>query len=453
MPSRAIVKTVLPNKIAPPEPGWFFDRPALIRMLADLSVEVRKIWVSSPGGAGKTTLVRAFLASDTRPLVWYQVDAEDRDPANLFFYLSHTLPDDKDGSKPLPQITPEYLPNFPIFCRNFFRAYFARFAHGCVLVFDDFQEAPDESFFGPVLMAAMAELPVNSNLYVLSREEPYPSLARDRLNRSLAHLSWDDLRLSSEETRRFLFWSQNEEPSPQDLDRAYNLTQGWLAGLLLFLENPAAAPLPQRFSSDRTDLLFDYFAGEIFVRLATEIQTFLLACSFLPTIDASMAEELTGKQNASEILRALIRGNYFTFRISGASKTYRFHPLFRQFLQTQAGQVLGAQRLAEIRLQAARLLVVAEQIEAAADLLIAAQDWPGLIELVSAQAEVLLRQGRTQTLLAWLKALPDELQQANPWLCYWHGCCLNAENPLEAREELTRAFELFEAGGDATGSM
>lgn len=453
MPNRTIAKTVLPNKIAPPKPELFFDRPPLMQKLTELSVVARKIWVSSPGGSGKTTLIRAFLATDTRPLVWYQVDVEDQDPANLFFYLSQTVPVDENESKLLPQLTPEYLPNLPIFCRNFFRAYFARFPLGCVLVFDDLQEGPGESFFGPVLAAAMAELPVNSALFVLSREEPYPSLARDRLNRSLAHLGWDDLRLSTEETRRFLLWSQDKEPSTRETDRAYSLTQGWLAGLLLFLKRPAVEPLPQHFSFDRTELLFDYFAGEIFVQFPAEVQTFLLGCAFLPSIDTSMAESLTGKQNSGEILRGLTRGNHFTFRISAAPEVFRFHPLFRQFLLARAAQEMDAQLLVEIRVQAARLLRAAGQVEAAAELLIAAHAWPGLIELVAEQAEALLRQGRTRTLLAWLRALPDELLHANPWLCYWHGCCLNAENPAEAREELTRAFKLFETTGDAVGSM
>lgn len=453
MTSPTYINAALPSKITPPEPGRFFDRPFLLGKLAELATSPRKIWISSPGGSGKTSLVRAFLASDPRPLIWYQVDGEDQDPANLFFYLSHTVAEDEVGEQPLPSFSPEYLPNLITFCHNYFRAYFARFPQGCALVFDDFQEGPGESFFGPVLMAATAELPQNSTLFVLSREEPYPSLARERLNRSLACLGWEDLRFSVQETQNFLVWSQGEEFLRQEMDRAYNLTQGWLAGLLLFLEHPTDAPLPQQFSADQTGLLFDYFTGEVFVRLPTETQSFLLACGLLPTINVSIAAKLTGRQDAAEILRELVRGNRFTFRISSTPEVFRFHPLFRHFLQVRAVQDLSVQQLKELQERAAQLLVADGQFEPAAELLIAAMAWHGLIELITAHAETLLRQFRTQTLLHWLDALPEERRRAEPCLCYWRGCCLFAEQPEVSKQELARAYELFEQRGDATGSM
>lgn len=450
MPEGTEREAAPPSKITPPEPGPTFQRPALIRKLAESAAVVRRTWISAPGGAGKTTLVRALVASDPRPLVWYQVDAQDHDPANLFFYLSRTLPQTAHVDA-LPVLTPEYLPNLAVFCRNYFRAYFPSFGAGCVLVFDDVQEAADGDLLAVVLSAAMAELPLDSTLYVLSREEPFPSLARQRINRSLAHVGWEDLRLSFEETRHFLTWFMEREPSPLEVERAFTLTQGWVAGVLLFLRSPGAEPVVQPF--ERMELLFDYFAGDIFARLPRETQSFLLTCSVLPVIGADMAEALTGCTDAEAILRRLTRGSHFTFRISVDGGTYKFHPLFREFLQARAIERLGAERVAVIRLEAARLFLAARQAEVAAELLIAAQGWEELIPVVAAQAPVLLQQGRTRTLLMWLKALPLDLRRNSPWLRYWYGCCVNAENPAEAREELTRAFELFDEAGDRTGSM
>ncbi len=447
------VNAAFPSKITPPEPGRFFDRPVLLGKLATVAAAPRKIWISSPGGSGKTSLVRAFLASDPRPLIWYQVDSEDQDPANLFFYLSHTVDEGEVGEQPLPTFSPEYLQNLIVFCRNYFRAYFSRFPRGCNLVFDDFQEGPGESFFGPVLLALMAELPENSTLFILSREEPYPSLARERMNRSLAYFGWDELRLSAEETQHFLNWSREKKPLQQETSKAYDLTQGWVAGLLLFMENPVDVPLPQQFSSDRTGLLFDYFTGEIFARLPVETQTFLLACGLLPTINVSIVAELTGRQDAVEILRELVRGNRFTFRISSSPEVFRFHPLFRHFLQVRAVQDLSVQQLKELQERTAQLLIADGQFEPAAELLIAAMAWPGLNELITVHAETLLRQFRTQTLLHWLDALPEEQRRAEPCLCYWRGCCLFAEQPEVSKQELAQAYELFEQRGDAAGSM
>jgi LuxR family transcriptional regulator, maltose regulon positive regulatory protein len=443
----------IPVKLTPPEPGQYFVRPGLVHKLADLAGAQGKVWISSPGGAGKTSLVRNFLASDSRPLIWYQVDSEDHDPANLFFYLARAVEGMGADERPLPQFVPEYLPNLAIFCRNFCRALFDKIEKGCVLVFDDLQDGPGEALFGPFLAAVMAELPRNSTLLILSRGEPYQLFAKDRLNRSLAHLGWDDLRLTTEETRGFLTWSFDEAPLSKTLDRAYELTRGWLAGLLLFLEYPAEGERPKTISLDRTDLLFDYFAGEIFARLPTTTRDFLYACSVLHSIEVSTAVSLTMRTDAGAILRSLVRENHFTCRISSSPESYRFHPLFRQFLLSRAEMEFDPGQLAEIRQQAANLILRNGQVEPAAELLIDACAWHRLVALIMDQADTLLRQGRSQTLLQWLDALPARLRNDNPWLCYWRGSCLLATHTADARLELTRAFEIFESEDDATGSM
>ncbi len=441
----------LPVKLTPPEPGRYFVRQDLMQQLAEYVEAPRRVWISSPGGSGKTALARNFLTSDPRPLLWYQVDSDDQDPANLFFYLSKAVP--QAGAEPLPQFSQEYLPNLELFCRNFCRTLFANIGEGFVLVFDDLQEGPGESLFGPFLSAAMAELPQNASLIVISRGEPYPVFARQRVNNSLAHLGWDGLQLSADETRQFLTWSRNEEPLQQTWDRACELTQGWMAGLLLFAENRENVEQPHQIPMDRTDLLFDYFAGEVFAKLPEATRNFLYACSFPPAIDVGMAEMLTDHTDAGKILSELVRSNNFTYRISATPEIYRFHPLFRQFLQSHATEALDEGKLAHCRHLTAHLLVENGQIEPAAELLIEARAWPQLIELISSEAENLLQQSRTQTLLQWLDALPASQRDNTPWLHYWRGNCLMAVNPMESLRELSRAFELFEEEGNAAGSM
>lgn len=445
--------SVLSSKTILPESGQVFSRPALFTKLRQLSSSPRKVWISSPGGAGKTTLVREFLSNDPRPIIWYRIDHSDQDPANLFICLAQLVQKATSDTQVLPPLMPEYMLNIGVYCRNFFRALFAKFEAGCVLVFDDLQDGPGESLFGTVLSSVFSELPEHSSFFMLSREEPYPQFARQRIHRSLAYLGWDDLSLSFEETQQFLTWSTGKEPLPQVLDRAYEITHGWMAGLLLFLDSHEATSFPQEFSFDRVDLLFDYFASEIFARLSAGVQRFLLTCGFLPTVEVSMAEALTARADAGDTLRKLARENHFTFRISTIPEVYSFHPLFRQFLLSRANQCIDTQQRIEIRERSASLLLDEGQVEAASDLLIQAQAWPMLIELITVEAETLLKQGRLLTLFQWLDAIPQPLRCSDPWLSYWFGSCLLAKAPLDAQTEFIKAFELFEQRGDIPGSM
>jgi ATP/maltotriose-dependent transcriptional regulator MalT len=173
----------------------------------------------------------------------------------------------------------------------------------------------------------------------------------------------------------------------------------------------------------------------------------------LSTVNIDMAEKLSGRCDAGKIMDGLVRENSFTYRISRTPDIYRFHPLFRRFLQSNAKQVMDSQQLTAKQEQAANLLVKGGQIEPAAELMIDAQAWPLLIELITSQADILLRQFRSQTLLQWLDALPAPLREKVPWLRYWRGKCILAMNPSDALQELSKAFELFEQEGNATGSM
>ena len=442
----------LPVKLIPPEPGHYFVRQSLIEKLTAMAKMPGKVWISSPGGSGKTAMVRNFLINDPRKLFWYQVDHTDRDLASLFFYLSRFITENK--AKSLPQFSPEYLLNLEQFCRNFCRKLFNQIGNGFVLVFDDAQEGPGEALFGPFLSAAMAELPLDSLLLVISREEPYRTFARNRLNNSLAHLNWEDMRLSEDEVRHFLVWSCNSNmPQQQALDHAYDLTQGWLAGLMLYSQNVITEERSDDLSMERTDLLFDFFAHEVFGHFTAETQKLLYSCSLLPAIDVAMVEALTGIDQASAVLRELVRNNNFTYRVSAQPETYRLHPLFKQFLHTSAVQALDIELITHYRKKASALLMAAGQAEPAADLMIAVGDWPQLQELIRQQAETLLQQRRIQTLLQWLDALPEQLRNENPWLCYWRGRCLMTINPAQAMKALNRAFELFDHEADVTGSM
>ena len=62
-------------------------------------------------------------------------------------------------------------------------------------------------------------------------------------------------------------------------------------------------------------------------------------------------------------------------------------------------------------------------------------------------------QGRWQTLLGWIEALPEHARQNEPWLLYWMGVCMFPTSPDMAKDSFATALEQFRSRRDAAGSF
>lgn len=413
-------------------------------------------WVAGPPGAGKTTLVSTYVAQRRLRSVWYRVQEDDGDPATFFHYFGLAVEAAAPGRRgaPLPHFTPEYLLNPPVFTRRYFEQAYQRLKLPCVLVLDDYQEVAQDAPLHQVLREALEFLPAGMSVIALSRREPPPALAPLRARGTIALLGGEELKLTAEECGDIARLRKIgiEKPALQQL---HERTQGWTAGVVLALEQktqpgdaallPAGAP-PQ--------VLFDYFAGDIFGKMARNVQTLLLGAAFLPSMAAHRVVELTGEAHADRVLGELARSNYFTLKLARAHPApavYRFHPLFREFLLQRAQESLAPDALAKLREKAAALLEADGESADAVALLIAAGAWTEAMRVVLVHAREMLQQGRGLVLEGWLRALPDSLREQAPWALYWLGMCRLPFDPVEARGQLERAFRLFERSNDTAG--
>lgn len=447
----------LPPKLSPPRPGRLYPRERLFNLLDKTRQNHRVVWVSAPGGAGKTSLATSYLSARKLPIFWYQVDRGDGDIASVFYYMSlaarRAAPRHR---KPLPVLTPEYLADIPTFTRNYFRELYRRMPKGTVIVLDNYQDAPEKSLLHDVIHTAMSEIPEGVNLFVLSRMEPPAVLARLRLCDHAACLDWKKLQLTPEETAGLGgLRAGGQTLDLKTVDILQRRTSGWAAGVVLMLEQAdilSGYNLTQ--PPNDQELLFDYFAGEVLHRCQADIQDFLLKTALFPKVTAAQAQALTDNTKARDILEDLTRRNYFTVRhIAPEDIYYEYHPLFREFLLARGGKQFPPEQIMNLKRLAGRMLVDGGNIEAAVSLLAQAADWQSLIPIVLQNAPQVARQGRLQTLNDWLTLIPGALRDAEPWVLYWFGVCTFGKSPREASAFHNAAYELFVRRNDALGAM
>lgn len=79
--------------------------------------------------------------------------------------------------------------------------------------------------------------------------------------------------------------------------------------------------------------------------ISSEAKEFLVKTSFLSDIKVDQAVAMTGNVNATDILQNIQQLNFFINQPDETGVTFRFHPLFRVFLQNKAEKLLSFEEL------------------------------------------------------------------------------------------------------------
>jgi LuxR family transcriptional regulator, maltose regulon positive regulatory protein len=411
------------------------------------------VWISGPPGAGKTALTASYLEDRGSPAIWYQIDAGDADPASLFHYLAlATKGLGTTASALLPRFVPEHLSDLPSFARLFFRAFFAQLPERMILVFDNYQEAPEDALLHEILRQTVAEVPTDSSVIAISRVEAPRGFVQLAASGAMVNVGWEALQLTLDEVRAIA--GKRSVTDDWLLQALHQQSQGWAAGITLMLErlghfNGKTQELP----TETRESVFNYFASLIFDQASEETRHILLSIAFLPRVTPTLAIELSGDTEAPALLEDLYRRSMFTDRRPGAEPVYQFHALFLDFLKSRARVVLAQEELASLLCRSASALEAAGDLDAAMALWIAAKNWEQATRLILREANGLLNSGRRQTLEGWIHAIPEPRRRNEGWLAYWLGRAQVQTAPGEGIKTLELALQVFRRLNERQGCI
>ena len=422
------------------------------------------VWIHGPPGCGKTTLIASFVDQSEKPVVWYQVDTGDADPATLFNYLMLAATHASRRKSPLlPRYVSENATDLFGFARLYFRALLERLPQPSFIVLDDFHSVSEASQFAELIRILADELPDGVQLLIASRSAPCSTLARLQAAGRLTEVSGDALRLTHDEARAIAKISGYTEALP---DAWLDSLEGWAAGLILMLGHPTTQPLPLTYdaAARSTDKLmqtsrqpqqhvFNYFAGEVLNSMSARNQSTLMMLALLPTISVKAAQQLCEDSNVGLMLADLYAHHYFTYRQAGIEATYKFHALFREFLLEKAQTHFSEAQWRELTHRAAGLLEAGGQPQQAIALYRQVGDWPVVRRLILENAPRLMARSQWQTLIEWTEALPSDLSAQDAWLLHWKGIARAMTDPAGGRQILESAFEEFVRADDRVGQL
>lgn len=453
MPFETEVMATRLAKLSPPKLFAAHPRRRLFTQL-DAARASPAIWVVGPPGAGKTTLLASYCDTRGVPVLWYQIDDHDADPAGFFHYLTLAAAQcaRRKKQRALPVFAPESHADVAGFARRYFRALFDRLTPPFILVFDNYQEIDAVPALHEAMHEGLLQVPEGINVVVISRGHPPPVFSRLGANGALTSIEWDDLRLTLDEARAIA----GDTATDSTVARVHEDCDGWVTGLVLAtrrLKHSGNVSAHHHFSTDAKDRIFDYFAGLFLSSAPAETRSLLLRTALLPRFTGDMAKRVSGNGDAVHILESLYRQHFFTYRREDAIPGYQYHALFRDFLIARGNEAYSASERRELAQQTGELLEDDAQIEEAIGCYALAQDWAAVTRLILADAPEMISRGRSKTVCARIAKVPESAKLATPWLFYWNGVSEFDLDPAHSRQELERAFAAFKGSGDTVGTL
>ena len=451
------------------------------RLVEQLALEPGSglLLVCAPAGYGKTTLFvewAHWLQKYGFAVAWYALDPADDDPLPFISYLVASL---MQALGPLPGLveTAQLLRSAPeTDLRRVLPAVVNAMAgcdRECVIILDDYH-----LISAPAIHSALAflveHLPENAHIAIGSRADPPLPLARLRARGRLVEIRADGLRFTADEAVLFLNQVMRLELSPALVTVLEARTEGWVAGLqlaALAMQAPlaqAGGDDPERRAAHEAFIssfsgghryLADYLLEEVFNGLPAQAQAFLLDTSILERMCAPLCDAVLGDSGwqSENILRQLEQGNLFVVALDNANGSsyansssyantpagiadgtgaasspgaassagatwYRYHHLFRDFLQARLRKTAlprdsGAGRIDGLHRAASEWLAAHTLLREAARHAFQTEGWEYAAAFVEQHSFTLIIYGEVSLIYEWCAAFPEEVMRAHPLLC------------------------------------
>jgi LuxR family maltose regulon positive regulatory protein len=384
-------------------------RPRLAERLEQGLQGPLTLLAASPG-AGKSALLGAWAAE--RPAAWLSLDAGDRDRRRFWRGVLEALA--RAGApEPVASLARHPTHSADRLLPELVNA-LERVERPLVLVLDDLHEVGDGAAIAD-LDRLLRHPPRGLRIVAATRIDPPLRLGRLRIAGQLTDIREHDLAFTELEASALLH-SAGVALDPPEVRRLWERTEGWAAGLRLAALTLRTHPDPPRFVAAFAGddaLMADYLLAEVLAQQPDDLVDFLLRTSIVDLVCGELADALTQRSDADQVLTRLEREHALVTVLGDDRRWHRYHPLLRELLRSEL-RYRHPGDVALLHARAARWYVAAgrpaEALGHAAD----AGDWSLVAALASEHWVPLLVRGELSLLRAPLERLPSDRARDDP---------------------------------------
>lgn len=400
---------VVPSKLEIPVPrNGTFDRPRLVDMLDAVEASTLRA-IIAPAGWGKTQLLGHWLARHHQPIAFVELDPLDNDPSHCWTHLLTAIgtAGEIEVADLIDQLRAPVLPLIP----EIVEPAIARLGNRAfTLVLDDFHLIRNQEVQESI-EALLDKRASVMGACIVSRTEPPLHLPRRRVRNQLIEVRTDELRMDAGEGAALLNEATGAELDSELVDQLVDRTEGWAAGLYLAGLSMRSTGDHRRFvaefaGADRN--LSEYLASEVLASLDEPDREFLLGIAVLDDLQPDVCNSLLDRDDAAARLEEFSRSNLFLVRTDQNNSRFRFHHLFKEWLEVLLAQT-KPDAVADAHRRASRAYATQRDGVRAIDHALAAGDWPAAHRLLMRFGLAQIDAGNHHTVARWCGAFPPNL--------------------------------------------
>lgn len=314
------------------------QRPELLHLL-EHSHTVALTLIVAPAGSGKSTLLQQWQQQHAqRCFVSLALKRQDADVRLFVRHLYQALSQHLSIPNTLFLNSFEPSPDYITHLTHILLEAFEVLTEDFFILLDDFHYAssPYIQQFFTQLTAALAP---QVHIIIASRTQPQFSLSRLKLNDQLFVIDNHHLRLAHTQLDAFCAVLQQSALSHEESTALFQLTEGWVAGIKLALLARAktGSLLAQHIQGSQSEVMA-YFMDVVLAELEPPLREFLWASSIFEHFDLQTIQFLLPHLECQALILATFQQNLFISTTDDGSLSFRYHPLFREFLRLRLQQ-------------------------------------------------------------------------------------------------------------------
>ena len=340
-------------KFRPPGlPATLVTRSVLHERL-DQGAGQRLTLVVGAAGAGKSVLLSSWAATRPGPTVWLSCDGADGNPVRFWagFIEACRVVAPWFGADAADLLAMDNTVSADVIASISNDA--AKLPTGTAVIVDDFHAAAT-AVAGDMTDLVERWPATTARLVLASRADPPLRLHRSRMAGELCELRARDLNFTLAESRDLLA-TFGVRVSADELTTLHQRTEGWTAAVqmvALSLRGTVDPGRKARALEVRSHAIAEYFVSEVLEQQPPELAQFMLDTCILSELTAEVCAAVTGREDATALLRAVRTAHLFLVALDDEQTRFRYHHLVRQLLRAEL-RARDPAREQKLQLQAA----------------------------------------------------------------------------------------------------